>query len=322
MEGFPISCHHENDLCGWVLVARPHIPSIEHCNKDPAAYLYKEPIDAQKAVEQFDNMVHVLQRLGVNVIDVSARINYDNVSVDKTGNLLFMRDPLLSTRKGVVMGQFKELVRREENHILMDVLQDIGIEIQGRVIREDSYIEGGDFIPAGDVCFIGTGNRTNIHGVKEMMSKRLFGTDRVAVVNYPKDGDMHAIHLDCYMGLVGHKVALVWEDACINNKVTVDEYLLHPKHGYILQEIDVPIEEYLLGNGWGKVIRVPTESQRNYGCNILDLGDGFVLTQDEYVTECLRKEGFKPIYIPYDEIHKMYGGIRCTTQVIHRDPLS
>jgi len=61
------------------------------------------------------------------------------------------------------------------------------------------------------------------------------------------------------------------------------------------------------------VIPISTKSQEKYGCNILELNDGTVLTQDEESTKKIKNS----MYVPFNEIHKMYGGIHCVTNMIN-----
>ena len=310
------SCTHENDACSWVMVATPHVPSIMFCNANCERYLYKSQVHPQVALRQHEALVTTLQRAGVRVLDVSDHIPLHELPLDAVGNLVFTRDPLLVTNKGAVLGRFRESVRRYETSLMENLLPVMGISLQGKVEGVESFIEGGDFIPAGDACFVAVGNRTNIAGVQEMMNKDLFGTATVVVVQYPPDNDMAAIHLDCYLGVVGRRIALIWQDAI--NRVTVDVYHRQAScGGYELAESGQLLSRYMEKNGW-KVIPVPTYAQRKYGCNVLDLGNGRVLTQEEFVTNSLVCEGIEAIHVPFDEIHKMYGGIRCATQALLR----
>lgn len=312
-------CFHENDRCGVVLVASPHMPSIQACGQDGEMYLYNKDQEVILSLlqQQHATLVTKLRELGVEVMDVVECLEWSNAPSPLLGNLVFTRDPILCTRKGVVLGRFKEGVRRSETDLLRHMLPTcFGIPIQAFVEGEESVVEGGDFIPAGDTCFIGIGNRTNAAGVQEMMDRDLFGTERVVVVKHPADGDMHAIHLDCYMGLVGRSVAVLWDVAALH--VRVDEYV-QENGSYKLVKEDVILREYMESHGW-TVMEVPTSVQRRYGCNLLYIGEGKVLTQDSYVSEQLASMGYHPICLPFSELHKMYGGIRCATQVLLRHP--
>ena len=73
----------------------------------------------------------------------------------------------------------------------------------------------------------------------------------------------------------------------------------------------IPLFEYLINNHFN-VIPISSEAQQNYGCNILELDNGVVLTQEEESSRKIKNS----IYVPMDEIHKMYGGIHCVTNTV------
>jgi arginine deiminase len=302
---------HEGDPCHKVFVATPHVPSILECNQDPARYLYQESVDPTLLLEQHAALVTTLRNEGICVADVAP----PSPPSCQLGNLVFTRDPILCTRKGIVLGRFRESVRQAETTLWEGVLAEHGLPYLGRVLGTESFVEGGDFLPAGDVAFLGTGNRTNEAGAHELMSRDWLGCPRVAVVKHPADGNMHAIHLDCYLGIVDDSLAVVWDHAA--EHVLVDEYERDAYDGsYAPRTLDMPLGEYLERSGW-RILCVPTASQRNYGCNLLSLGrDHKVLVQDPFVAAGLREVGYCPIELEFGELHKMYGGIRCATQVL------
>jgi arginine deiminase len=234
------------------------------------------------------------------------------------GNMIFTRDPILCTARGVVLGRFREPVRRMETELVSGALAQLKVPILGK-IRSPGYVEGGDFIPAGERAFIAVGNRTNIPGVEQMLQNDWFGTEYVAIVEYPEDGQMKAIHLDCYLGIVGKKHAVVWKHAL--EVATVTEVCkLSRRAVYETTVTGIPLAHYLTDYCGYELIVVNDHSQAKYACNLLDIGHGCVLTQEEFVTQELLARGYHTIFIPFHEVHKMYGGIRCATQTVQRVP--
>lgn len=334
---YNFTCHHENDICKVVLVSSPFINEIAHCNNHYESCLYKEPVNIQRVIEQHKNLVQVLKDNDVTILDANPMIKHAcqdklvSYTPEEVSNILFTRDPILSTPSGVIFGKCKEMVRSKETELLMHVLHfgdenDSNLEMinslsQTRKKYIDgarSVVEGGDYIPLGKMCFIANGNRTNIEGIFELMQLDILKTEMVCVVHYPVDENMHAIHLDCYLGIVGNRHAVVWDYAMKQASVSV--YMKNQNGVYIPLSHTTPLETFLEMCGM-EIIPITTECQQAYGCNILDLGNGKVLTQDIYVTNELIKRGYQAIYVPFDEIHKMYGGIRCATQVLHREPV-
>lgn len=306
-------CKHENDVCQIVMVAKPDVSSIILGNHNVKESLYREPVNPSRAQQQHRDLARALHDHGVQVIDIMkipVQREYDHAEL---ANIIFTRDPLLVTAKGVVVGRFRESVRRVETEITQNALRMLNVPVMG-TIDAPGYVEGGDFIPAGEVSFIACGNRTNREGIQQMLDRDMFGTDVVAIVEYPEDGLMKAIHLDCYLGLVGRKHAVVWERALSCTRITEMRRI---DGGYEIAKAEIALGDYLTQIGY-TVVPVDDGCQERYGCNLLDLGNNVVLTQDHYVSGLLMEAGYNVCHLEFDEIHKMYGGIRCATQTLQR----
>lgn len=315
--GFTYTCPHENDACTTILVARPHYRSILIANENTTENLYRERVGIKRLHEEHEHLIETLAKHGVRVHDVMCSLVDHSVRND-LGNMIFTRDPILCTSRGVVIGRFREPVRRMESELIKGALETLDVPVLGQ-IESPGFVEGGDFIPAGDRAFIAIGNRTNHHGVQQMLDKDWFGTDAVAIVEYPEDGQMKAIHLDCYLGIVGKKHAVVWKHAL--EVATVTEMRRWHHDGiYEVYQTNIPLAHYLTDHCGFELIVVNDASQAKYACNLLDIGYGCVLTQEEFVTQELLARGYHTIFIPFQEVHKMYGGIRCATQSIQRIP--
>ena len=314
---FTYTCPHENDACTTILVARPHYRSILIANENTTENLYREKVGIKRLHEEHEHLIETLTNHGVRVHDIMCSLADPTVRND-LGNMIFTRDPILCTPKGVVLGRFREPVRRMETELVQGALDRLHIPVLGQ-IESPGFVEGGDFIPAGERVFIAIGNRTNLEGVQQMLDNDWFGTEAVAIVEYPEDGQMKAIHLDCYLGIVGKKHAVVWKHAL--EVATVTE--LRKYHGCTTYETSlsqIPLAYYLTDHCGFELIVVNDKSQEKYACNLLDIGHGCVLTQEEFVTQELLARGYYTIFIPFQEVHKMYGGIRCATQTVQRIP--
>lgn len=308
------TCQHESDPCQVVLVARPHYRSILIANENIEENLYRERVSIKRLHEHHEYMVETLTNQGVQVHDIMCHLS-DSCVRNDLGNMIFTRDPILCTARGVVLGRFREEVRRVETELVQSALERLQIPVLGHV-DAPGFVEGGDFIPAGERAFIAMGNRTNREGIQQMLDHDWFGTDYVAIVEYPEDGQMKAIHLDCYFGIVGKKHAVVWNHAL--KVATITEMKRQPSGAYEVSMKNIPLEQYLRHQCSYTLIVVNDESQAKYACNLLDIGNGCVLTQEEHVTQELLACGYHPIFVPFYEVHKMYGGIRCATQTVQR----
>lgn len=302
------------------LVVSPHPKLIAHANADPDANLYRETVNFKRLEEQHKHLVDELlrhvQQYGGKVVEVIS-------SAQGSGNAMFVRDPIVCTAKGIVIGRLKEPVRKIETELAGKFLRRLKLPVLGQIEYgrgpQQAVLEGGDVVLAGDRAFICVGNRTNMEGVQQLMHNDWLGVPIVAVVHYPPDGNMNAIHLDCFFGLAGKKHAFVWNRAL--EVATVSEW--RKDSGGLYKEgpspaacaISIPLSQYLTACAI-EIIPVNDTSQAKYACNFLELGQGRILTQETRVTQELADRGFQPIYTQFDEAHKMYGGIRCAVQTI------
>ena len=115
-------------------------------------------------------------------------------------NLYFTRDQSLTTPRGHIICQMNSTQRTPETSIIALCYEQLAIkpilEISG-----EGRIEGGDYIPAGNVSLIGCGMRTNIEAIRQIMNADAFGHDTIAVVKDHKWWQMQ-MHLDTYFNII------------------------------------------------------------------------------------------------------------------------
>lgn len=162
--------------------------------------------------------------------------------------------------------------------------QRSGISVLGSV-KEPGFLEGGDFFAAGpDLCFVGIGLRSNWEACHQLMKQDMFGTKSVAIVKDLFDQSQDRMHLDCVFNIVGYDCCLMLEDilnTTSNRRRLVDEYAKDPKTGEYKRIVqDIEFGDYVQSKGF-KIIPVSSEDQVKYGCNVLNLGHGRILSVNE-----------------------------------------
>jgi arginine deiminase len=143
-------------------------------------------------------------------------------------NLYFTRDQSVTTPRGHIICQMNSTQRAPETSIISICYEQMGVKPILRIVNE-GRLEGGDYIPAGDVSFIGCGMRTNIEAIKQIMDADAFGHDTVAVVNDHKWWQMQ-MHLDTYFNIIDKDLCTLVESRLYAKEgdpewVTVDEAL-------------------------------------------------------------------------------------------------
>jgi len=176
---------------------------------------------------------------------------------------------------------------------------------------EEVHIEGGDVMPWNDHIFIGTYKgadykdfitaRTNKEGVQYI--KELFPNKIVKEFNLvksktePRD---NALHLDCCFQPIG-----------------VDKGIIY-KGGFIDEED----YDYLV-NLFGKenLFHIEREEMYHMFSNVFSIDHNVIVTEKKFtrLNEWLRSNGFIVEEIPYAEISKQEGLLRCSTLPLIRD---
>lgn len=190
----------------------------------------------------------------------------------------------------LVLSSLREETRRLEALVAEPVLQKYGL----RVLAPDrGFVEGGDVVVDNGRLWVGLGARTDERGLDFL--QRTFGRDYDVI---PLHFDAHYTHLDTILGVLGGERALLYEPA------------FEPAS---LQRIQ---------DAYPSAISLTDEEQHNAGANVLCLGPGRVVTiaENSTVNERLAQSGFEVIALPYSEVIKGGGSVRCDTLPVERDP--
>ena len=159
------------------------------------------------------------------------------------------------------------------------------------------------------------------------MERDLLGTRRVAVVLDRFDQSQDRMHLDCVFSIVHDDCVLLLEDIIgpeAPGRRLVAEFV-RGEDGQYRQVAgpEVEFSEFLQRNGFN-IIQVSPQQQLEYACNILNLGNGNILSAHAESARALcRSPHFKGQiqHIPFDAVTAMYGALHCSTQVVSRAPL-
>lgn len=212
----------------------------------------------------------------------------------------------------------------EDKFIIANILEDRSMEIEAiehvigemdpsKIIEfpENAHIEGGDVMPWGDYIFVGTyyGDdypnfitaRTNMNAVKHL--QKLFPHKKVKSFNLRKSNtvaDENALHLDCCFQPLGKGKAIVH------------------KEGFLIEE-----EYKWLVDFFGKenCFHITKEEMYNMNSNIFSISPDVVISEKNFtrLNTWLREQGFTVEEVPYSEISKQEGLLRCTTMPLVRD---
>lgn len=267
--------------------------SLEHI----LAGTYPKESDMVAEMEAFNK---ILQKYNVTVFRPETIANYNQIFTRDIGfviDAVFIKSNILPDRE-------REL---DAIHYIIDQIDP------KKVVRPPSavHIEGGDVILWNNYIFIGTYKgsdykdyitaRTNLQGVqyiKELFPNRIVrGFDLVKSKMEARD---NALHLDCCFQPVGKDKGIIY------------------KRGF-REEADYRFLENLFGKE--NLFHITREEMYNMNSNIFSIDSNVVVSEKNFtrLNNWLRANGFTVEEIPYAEIAKQGGLLRCSTLPLIRN---
>lgn len=200
--------------------------------------------------------------------------------------------------------------REEEIEAIQYVIDLINPD---NVVRppKEVHIEGGDVMLYNDHIFVGTYRgedyadyiiaRTNVEGVEWL--KETFPNKKVISFNLRKDNldpYNNALHLDCCFQPVGN-------DKCIIHK---NGFLQEEEYQYLIDFF-----------GRENCFEISQEEMYNMNSNIFSIAPDVVVSEKNFtrLNKWLRSHGITVEEVPYAEISKQEGLLRCSTLPLIRD---
>ncbi len=243
-------------------------------------------------------------------------------------NLYFCRDQSISTPKGQIICRMNSSQRFPETDIIEACYKFLGNDVVYRIQGEDSYLEGGDYIPFGTMGLVGCGLRTNQGAIDEMLDNDVVGHDTLVVV-HDAWKDQYQMHLDTYFNVIDKDLCTL----CFNrydatsddtqNFLTISMYAREPgtKSYHKVDAYEGQSFVDFMQKRGVKFIRVSKEDADHYGNNFLSIKGRHIACvdgQSEAYFKAMEDNGVKVERIPLDNLIKGNGAAHCMTQVLKR----
>jgi N-dimethylarginine dimethylaminohydrolase len=300
-----INVHNETSKLEAVVLGLPDdfggTPKIEDCY-DPKSreYVSKGLFPTQENITNEMNVVlEVFNKYGVKV--------YRPENIPSL-NQIFSRDI------GFVI---------EDKFIVPNIISDRLKEVEalsylhsqfreGSLIKmpQNTRVEGGDVMLCNDYVFVGYSEaedfanyqvaRTNKAAIEFLQTtfpnKQLKGFELKKSDDNPKE---NALHLDCCFQPIGHHSAIVYKEGFKN-----------------LSDVDFLINYF----GEDNIIFISQDEMYQMNSNIFSISPEVIISEKGFnrLNNELRKRGFTVEEVPYAEISKMEGLLRCSTLPLQR----
>ena len=287
------------------------------------AEAYRQEVLSQ--MSRADLIRCILHRPTVRLLPADNNTGVDAEYVhDPLMNLYFTRDQSITTPRGHIICRMNSPQRAVETSVIDLCYRHLGLtpvlHIEG-----DGRLEGGDYIPAGTVAFIGCGMRTNEEGIRQIMDADAFGHDTIVVVHDHKRWQMQ-MHLDTHFNIIDRDLCTMVSSR-LNAKPgepefnTCDIYAREPgTKSYSLLQKDLPFVEYMRGRGF-EIIPIDHEDEMHYANNYLTIAPRHIMAvagQSKALQQRLADAGVTVEWIPLESLIDGYGAAHCMTQVLKR----
>ena len=278
------------------------VPKIEDCY-DPKSIQHVKAGTYPKEEDM------ILEMEAVAAVFEKYSIKVYRPEVIKNCNQIFSRDIAFVIEDKIIRANI--LPNREEEIHAIDYLWNQIAPEKRIILPKECHAEGGDVMLWNDYIFVGTYSgedyadyitaRTNMDAVIAL--QELFPDKKVRGFELKKSNTNpmeNALHLDCCFQPIGTNKAI-----------------LH-KNGFLIER-----EYQWLVDFFGKdnVFEITKEEMYNMNSNVFSISETVIISEKNFtrLNTWLREQGFTVEEVPYAEIAKQEGLLRCSTLPLIRD---
>ncbi|MGE5944430.1 MAG: dimethylarginine dimethylaminohydrolase family protein [Flavobacteriales bacterium] len=278
------------------------VPKVEDCYdpKSRESVLAGNYPKEEDMVLEMDAVEAVLKKYDVEVY---------RPNIIKDCNQIFSRDIAFVIEDKIIRANILPDRAREIEAIRYVWKQ---VDRQNRIVLpKECHVEGGDVMPWDDYIFMGTYSgedyadyitaRTNMDAV--IAIQELFPEKMVKAFELQKSNTNpreNALHLDCCFQPIGKGKAIIY------------------KNGFLIER-----EYQWLVDFFGKenIFELTTDEMYNMNSNVFSISEDVIISEKNFtrLNTWLRNEGFIVEEVPYAEIGKQGGLLRCTTMPLIRE---
>ncbi|MFT4611799.1 MAG: N-dimethylarginine dimethylaminohydrolase [Glaciecola sp.] len=251
-------------------------------------------------VKEMEAVAQVLEKYDVKVYRPKVINNYNQIFAR---DIAFVIDDKF-IRANILPDRDREIGAIE--HVWSQVPEENQLRLP-----EECHVEGGDVMPWNDYIFIGTYSgedysdyitaRTNMDAV--IAIQELFPHKTVKAFELCKSNMIakdNALHLDCCFQPIGSSKAILHKEGFLEE----DEY------------------EWLLNYfGQENCFIISKDEMYNMNSNVFSISEDVIISEQNFtrLNTWLREQGFTVEEVPYAEIAKQEGLLRCSTLPLVRD---
>lgn len=236
----------------------------------------------EKALKQHQELLRVLEENNVKIYLVDP--------VKNSPYQVFTRDLGFSADgETIFLANFKYEIRSRERESFIHTVDTLDKKIIS--LPEEAVLEGGNVMIYDEkTLFLGISERTNSTALN-------FLKEHIPINIIPVQLPNNIIHLDVVLNFPNRNLAVVYKNAVQKNF-----------YKYITKELGI------------NTIDIDFLDMFTLATNFLQIKENLIITAEEnkYINKTLIKEGVDIIEIPYSEMIKAGGSVRCSTFPLER----
>jgi N-dimethylarginine dimethylaminohydrolase len=180
-------------------------------------------------------------------------------------------------------------IRQQEVAVAQPVFEKHGIKV---LTPDRGFVEGGDVVVENGRIWVGIGARTDEWGAEYLDKTFGFEYDVIPLRFHPR-----FTHLDTLFGVLGQNRAILFEPAFSPDSLK------------------------RIKDAFGAVVSLTGQEQQSGGSNVLCIDDRKLISsaENQSVNNRLLELGYEVFALPFSEVIKSGGSVRCDTLPIERD---
>ena len=271
-------------------------------------WLFDDVPNVQKFIEEHKRYRELLIAHGVKVYELSDYVEATRELINRMPNLTYLHDIAVVSQKGAILSRMAWAGRREEQAVVKEALNNLGIPILIEFEETEDAFEGC-LLLSRDTIFVANTERHKRSTIRKFISAALDSFEEVIYVNVPKR--RRFMHPDTIFNRITHDLALAYLPAF------EDTYLFCNGSA---RKID--FAEYMKQRGI-EIVNVSDSEQRRLACSFVPLESGVIIhydtALDKETQKLLAKKGVELILFHPEALLAGGGSLRCLTLRLHRE---
>lgn len=282
-----------------------HTPGDELLLIDESNYkhwLYDKVPEISGYVKEHMMYQELLESNGIKIYELADHVEKNMDLISRMPNLTFLHDTAVISRKGAILSKMRPPARENEEIVVREALNKLGIPILNEFNGGEGFFEGC-LLLSKDTLFVAETERHTYPFIQEFISNILSEFDNVIYARVPKA--RRYMHPDTIFNRIREDLALAYLPAFKDTCLFTEGFR---------ERID--FEEFMREKGM-KIIPVSDSEQSRLACSFVPLESGTIFHYDTALDKETKRnltcEGIEVIYFHPDALLAGGGSLRCHT---------